>query len=162
MRRLFAVLLFVMSGLSAQVALAQPAPSDQAVILTVDGAVKGKTDWTRAEIEALGLVTIQTKTPWHDGVQTFEGVPLDKLMQALGAKGTKVNVIALNRYAMEIPISDFAAYGAILATRRNGTPMAVRDKGPLFVIYPYDSVPDLQTETYYGRSVWQVRTITVE
>ncbi len=162
MRRLFAVLLFTLSGLCAQVALAQAASSDEAVILTVDGAVKARTEWTRPQLEALGLATIATKTPWHDGLQTFEGVSLVKLMQAVGAKGTKVSVVALNRYAMEIPISDFAAYGVILATRRNGKPMSVRDKGPLFVIYPYDSSMDLQTETYYGRSVWQVRTITVE
>lgn len=162
MRSLFAVLLFVMSGVCGPAAMAQSASSDQAVILTVDGAVKARTDFTRAGLEALGLATIKTTTPWHDGVQIFEGVPLDKLMKAVEAKGTKVNVVALNRYTMEIPIADFAAHGVILATRHNGQPMAVRDKGPLFVIYPYDEKPELRTETYYGRSVWQVRSITVE
>ncbi len=40
--------------------------------------------------------------------------------------------------------------------------MAVRDKGPLFVIYPYDSNTELQSELYFGRSAWQLRTIEVQ
>lgn len=162
MRSLFAVLLLAMSGLCAQVALAQAASSDQAVILTVDGAVKAKTNFTLAQLEALGMATIKTSSPWYDGVQTFEGVPMTAIMKAVGATGTTANVIALNRYQMAVPISDFATYGVILATRHNGQPMAVREKGPLFVMYPFDDKPDLKNDTYYGRAVWQVRTITVE
>lgn len=161
MRRLFAALAFVVTGWLFQAGIAQSASSDQAVILTVDGAVNAKADFTPAQLEALGLATIRTTTPWHDGLQTFEGVPLDKLMKAVGAKGSKVNVVALNRYAMEIPMSDFTTHGVILALRRNGQPMAIKDKGPLFVMYPFDDKPELRNETYYGRSVWQVRTITV-
>ncbi len=162
MRRLFAALLFAVFALVTSAVVTQSAASENKIILTVDGAVKAKTDFTLAEIEALGMATITTTTPFHDGVQTFEGVPLTKLMAAVGAHGDTARVVALNRYAMEIPISDFARYGVILASRRNGAPMEVKDKGPLFVIYPYDSSPDLKTETYYGRSVWQVRTITVQ
>jgi hypothetical protein len=50
----------------------------------------------------------------------------------------------------------------ILALKRNGEYMPVRDKGPLFVIYPFDSKPELKTQTYYGRSVWQVAKIVVK
>ena len=39
--------------------------------------------------------------------------------------------------------------------------MSVRDKGPLFVIYPFDEAPELNNETYYGRSAWQVKSIEV-
>jgi hypothetical protein len=49
----------------------------------------------------------------------------------------------------------------ILAIKRNGEYMSVRDKGPLFVIYPYDSSPDLKSQTYYARSAWQVAKIDV-
>lgn len=34
--------------------------------------------------------------------------------------------------------------------------MSVRDKGPLWVIYPYDSDPALQSEVTYARSIWQL------
>jgi hypothetical protein len=32
----------------------------------------------------------------------------------------------------------------------------VRDKGPLWVVYPYDSKPDYQSELIYVRSIWQL------
>jgi hypothetical protein len=40
--------------------------------------------------------------------------------------------------------------------------MTVRDKGPLFIIYPYDSNPDLKAQKYYSRSVWQIARIEVK
>ena len=39
--------------------------------------------------------------------------------------------------------------------------MAVREKGPLFVIYPFDADPSLFNEKYFNRSVWQVKAIEV-
>ena len=39
--------------------------------------------------------------------------------------------------------------------------MPVRDKGPFFIIYPYDSSAALRTEQYYARSAWQVASLTV-
>ena len=136
----------------------------QAVALTVDGNIAGggPRDFTIGDLEALGTRTIKTETPWHDGVVTFEGVPLATLMEHVGAGGKVAYIVALNNYSTEIPLSDFASYGAILASRKNGDLMPVSDKGPLFVIYPYDSQPDLKTELYYSRSAWQVRQITVE
>ena len=44
----------------------------------------------------------------------------------------------------------------------DGAYMTVRNKGPLFVIYPFDAVPALQTELYYSRAAWQVRSITIK
>jgi hypothetical protein len=39
--------------------------------------------------------------------------------------------------------------------------MPVRDKGPLFIVYPYDSDTRLQSQTYYSRSAWQVCKLLV-
>ena len=40
--------------------------------------------------------------------------------------------------------------------------MPVRDKGPLFIVYPFDSDPALKSRTFYGRSVWQVAKLVVK
>jgi hypothetical protein len=37
----------------------------------------------------------------------------------------------------------------------------VREKGPLFMIYPFDSDAALRNPLYYSRSVWQLKTIDV-
>ena len=40
--------------------------------------------------------------------------------------------------------------------------MSVRDKGPLFVVFNYDSAAELRSERYYNRSIWQLRRLQVD
>ncbi|MCB5174827.1 MULTISPECIES: molybdopterin-dependent oxidoreductase [Microvirga] len=136
-------------------------------ILTISGKIgatnKGDTaQFDRPMLEALGMETIETTTPWYNGPVKFEGVSLDKLMKLVGADGQRAVFVALNDYSSEIPIEDFSKHNVILALKRDGEYMPVRDKGPLFVIYPFDSKPELKNQTYYGRSVWQVAKIVVK
>ena len=153
----FATICFALPPIAARA-------GDDQVVLTIDGAIAGGTspDFTIEQLEALGTQVIETSTPWHEGVVKFEGVPLAKLMDYVGANGETVYVVALNNYSTEIPIADFAAHGVILASRKDGALMPVSDKGPLFVIYPFDAKPELNSELYYSRSAWQVRQITIE
>ncbi len=133
------------------------------VILTITGPGGGSGhDLTMADLEKLPRAEIRTTTPWHDGVQHFEGVSLEVLMESLKLKGANAQVVALNRYRTTIPMRDFSEHKPILAYRRNGAAMDVRDKGPLFVIYPYDANAALKSDTYFSRSAWQVRAISVE
>lgn len=142
-----------------------PAPEGEP-ILTVTGAIGVTNDgdaavFDRAMLEGLDPVQIETETIWTDGVQTFTGVPLARLMEAVDAEGAILSATAINDYAVEIPRSDWVEDGPILAYLNNGTPMSVRDKGPLWVIYPYDDNPDYQTEVVYSRSIWQLDRIEV-
>jgi hypothetical protein len=50
----------------------------------------------------------------------------------------------------------------IFAWQADGEPLAGTDRGPLFIIYPYDSDPQLQADEYYDRSVWALTRLTVE
>ena len=50
----------------------------------------------------------------------------------------------------------------ILADKRDGVDLPVRDKGPFFVVFPFTEVPELATEARYAQSVWQVNRITVK
>jgi hypothetical protein len=136
-------------------------------ILTISGIIgatnsPGVAEFDREMLEALGMAQIQTKTPWYDGVSTFEGVPIARLMQLVQAQGTKVTAIALNDYVTEIPMKDFSEHGVILALKREGQYLSVRNHGPLFIIYPFDSNPDLQSQTYFGRSAWQLSRLIVK
>jgi len=49
----------------------------------------------------------------------------------------------------------------ILAYAMDGAPMLVRDKGPIWVIYPYDEGARYRTDTVYARSVWHLDRIDV-
>ena len=136
-------------------------------ILTISGKVattnkEGEAHFDRPMLEALGMVTIETSTPWDTGKVRFEGVLLDKLMKQVGASGERVVVVALNDYSSEIPLEDFAKHNVIIALKRNGEYMPISDKGPLFIIYPFDAKPELKRQTYYSRSVWQVAKMIVK
>ena len=122
----------------------------------------GSVTFDRTELEAMGLVSVKTKTPWNEGVVDFEGVPMTLLLEKAKAEGDMTTIVALNDYSVDIPTADFAEFGTILAVKRNGDYMPVDDQGPFFVIYPFDSNPVLQGQPYYGRAVWQVKEIAVE
>lgn len=136
------------------------------VILTISGAI-GRTNagdlavFDMAMLEAMAQRDTVTATPWYDGAQTFSGPTIADILAAVGADGTALRVIALNDYAAEMPVQDTADTPVILATRLNGDWMSVRDKGPLFTIYPFDEMPELFNEVYFSRSVWQVKAIEV-
>ncbi len=136
------------------------------VILTIDGNIgatngDGVADFDLAMLEALKSAKIRTSTPWFDNAVEFEGALLSEVMALVKADGDELVVTALNDYQAPVPIADFAEYGAILAYKRDGNYMPISDKGPLFIIYPYDSDPKLNTQKYFSRSVWQVRRFTV-
>ena len=66
---------------------------------------------------------------------------------------------ALNDYRVEIPLDDVRRFDVVVAHLFNGKPMSVREKGPLFVIYPFDEQPQLRTTTYFSRCIWQLKAI---
>jgi hypothetical protein len=130
-------------------------------ILTVSGRIGGSYQdhtarFDRAALEALGTTGFTTTTPWYDGEVRFDGVLMTRLMEALGATGDSAVATALNDYETKIPISDFTDFKVLLALKRDGQYMPVHDKGPLFMVYPFDSNPILKNQRYYGRSAWQL------
>jgi len=149
-------------------ALAAPlAKPEGKVVLTISGLIGNTNNGDKAEfdmpmLEALGITSFTTKTPWYKDPVTFSGVPMSKLLETVGAKGTNLTVTALNDYATDIPVEDFKAHPVILATKRDGNYMPVRDKGPLFIVYNYDSNAELQHQRFYSRSVWQVARMVVK
>jgi len=161
------IIMLLSFALSTQIWAGEfPKPTGK-VLLTLSGNIEntnegGKAVFDLESLEKLGMVSFQTTSPWYDGRTTFEGVPLQKLMDYVGAKGSVVKVTALNDYTTEIPLDDFKKYNVILALKINGKYMRIRDKGPLFVVYPYDSMPELNSKIFYSRSAWQVSRMSIE
>ena len=105
------LLLFLCLPLTALAADALPRPTG-AVVLTVSGSiantnVNSEARFDRAMLEKLGVRTLRTSTIWTTGIKTFEGVLVRDVMKAVGAKGTEVRAVALNDYAVTIPMADF-------------------------------------------------------
>jgi hypothetical protein len=112
-------------------------------------------------LEALGTKTLRTSTIWTDGEQVFRGTPLAALVRALGIGDGTLRARAINDYEIDIPLEDAVEGGAMIAFERNGAPMSIREKGPLWVVYPYDANERYRAEVYHSRSIWQLDRITV-
>jgi hypothetical protein len=159
-------LAFLSISLSVAADAPLPAPSGE-VILTVTGDVAhpnvgDEVHFDRQMLLDLSTRTIETRTPWHQQPGRFEGPLVRTVLEAAGARGDRVRVHALNDFEAQIPVEDFHEYDVLLAMRHEGQPMAIRDFGPLFVLYPFDHQPELNNETIRFRSVWQVGRIHVE
>ena len=156
-----------------QVAIAAeglPKPEGR-VILRVFGKIentnatidrKPAATFDRTMLENLTQASIRTHTPWTDGVVTYEGPLLRDLLVRIGAHGEILSAIAINDYVIDVPADDAESYRVIVALKMNGRYLTVRTKGPLWIIYPWDEHDELQTETFYSRSIWQLKEIEVK
>ena len=138
------------------------------VLLSVTGALRVRNDRDTAAfdmglLEALPRTSFTTRTPWYPQPRKFTGVLMRDLLGAVGAApGTMLTATALNDYRVAIPSDDLVAHGALLAYWLDDKPMAVRDKGPLVIIYPFDERPELRTAVHYSRAIWQLRSLDVK
>jgi hypothetical protein len=151
---------------SAVSALALP-PASGKVILTISGKVAEKNTADAAQfdlamLEKLPQQTFTTKTPWSKDPIKFTGPLLRDVLAAAKANGTTIKAVALNDYKTAIPVDDAKRYDMILAHRMNGEPIPVRTKGPLFIVYPFDSKAELQSSKFYARSAWQLKSMDIE
>jgi hypothetical protein len=112
-------------------------------------------------LEKLPQQTFSTRSPWFPDAVRFTGPLLRDVLAAAGAKGKTIMALALNDYKTEIPFDDVLRQDPIVARLMNDKPMPVRAKGPLFIVYPYDSKSELRSEIYYNRSAWQLKALTV-
>lgn len=163
---------FIFLGLMGFTSFAQTKPAavltkpEGQVILTISGEIENGTSGDIAEfdldtLKQLGTLDIETETPWTEGKIRFTGVLARDVMDLVGATGRSISAIALNDYSVSIPFEDFDKYDVIIATERDGAPMRIRDRGPLWVIYPWSDNAELRNELYYSRSIWQLRSIEV-
>ena len=137
----------------------RPGGAQQLVLSLVDGG--NVIEFSLQDLDEMPQESFSTRTTWTEGVVTFSGVSLSHVLKSVGESGSLLRMVALNDYAVEMPISEVGETYPIIATRMNGETMKVRDKGPYWIVYPYDSDPDYRTETSYARSIWQLKTLSV-
>lgn len=167
-RRLVLGLLLTGSALLlARPGLAQDAAPTGKKILTISGKIGAgqagaKVAFDLTRLESLPQRSFTTHTPWQDKPVQFSGPLLRDVLDSVKARGSQLKAIALNDYKVSIPVSDSLRFDVVLALRINGELIPVRHKGPLFVVYPYDSDEELRNTLYYSRSIWQLKAIEVE
>lgn len=136
-------------------------------ILTVSGEISlTNVDDTAAfdldALMALPKTEYTTSTIWTDGEIRFTGVALSDLMEVLGGDPESIIAKALNDYSVTITKDDIGPDYPIIAYHMDGETFSRREKGPLWIVFPYDRSEEFQQELVYGLSVWQLETLTVE
>lgn len=161
---------FAMASLAA-LALMGPAaplwagsadPTPETIVMTVtyeDGSGREMRELTLGEVMELPESGFETSTVWTEGVQRFEGVWLEDLISHLGLSEGTLELSALNEYLVDFQADEIPGSKALVAYRHNGKLMSAREKGPLWIVYPYDEGPEFQTELTYMSSIWQLDRI---
>ena len=165
-RRLFTASALLCALTLSGAALALDAPKERP-ILAVSGKIAARNAGETARfdmkmIEALPQHSFTTSTPWFDRPVKFTGPLLSDLLAAVKASGTSISAEAINDYRITIPVADATRFKVIVARQIDDRPIPVREKGPLFVVYPFDSNAELRTSVYYERSIWQLKALDIQ
>jgi hypothetical protein len=144
-----------------------PAPSGDP-LLTVTGNI-GKTNVDDSiqmdlkTIESVGLVDYSMTDPFTDKDVTFEGVLMSDLLALWGVPddAKTLHMVALNDYAVDVPIEDLRKYPVIFALKQDGAYMPIADRGPAMLVYPYKDF-QFDQELYNNYWIWQIKSIEVQ
>ena len=114
------------------------------------------------EIRSLPSSKIITSTIWTQGKQVFEGPSLLTVLEEMGVNEGSVRLSALNDNRVDLHLETLTDQLPILAHSMNGEPMPVRNKGPYWVVFPYDTDIKYQTEWHYAMSIWHLNMIQLQ
>ncbi|MGO4526574.1 hypothetical protein AB4097_17130 [Microvirga sp. 2MCAF35] len=145
---------------------AEPLPSASGeILLTVTGEIEatnapGRAEFDRAMLEALGRKSLTATFVISGKAHRFEGVPLRAVLDRVGGKGATIRASAWNDYEVDIPWDDLK-YDPLLAMSADGQVLTLRDKGPLWIVYPRDDHSALRDDLHDSRWVWQLNRLRV-
>lgn len=142
------------------------APTTGPVLLTVSGNIENhnvdKTaQFDREMLESLPVTSFKTTTPWTQGVTEFTGVRVSDLLKHVGANSNNFRAHALDKYWNDLKEIDFEKIPAIIAYKKNGKSLRVRELGPLWIMFPFDEFPSISDEKHKTASVWQLVEIVI-
>ncbi len=144
--------------LAGQIGFLAPRPSlaEDGPSIVVSGLGGGERLLTLDQIKTLGSAELRTSTVWTEGVQVFTGVTGAQFVENLGAGGRTVHAVAANGYTVVIPAAVFATETLLISYARNGQMMTLRDKGPFWVVFPFDANAKFRSDTYRSYAIWSV------
>jgi hypothetical protein len=144
-----------------------PEPQEQP-ILTVSGLIgapnAGDTIvMDRATIEQVGVVEYSVHDPFADHEVSYRGVLMRDLLALWQIPETvkTAHLVALNDYAVDVPIEDFYDYPVLFALQADGVYMEPDYQGPAMLVYPVDDY-EFDLITIRRRWIWQINRIELQ
>lgn len=110
-----------------------------------------------ADLEAMPQHRLITSNEFIDGEVTYVGPLARDVLARIDLDGVELlRFTALNDYYIDVPVSDLERYDVIFAMEADGQRLSRRDKGPLWLMYPISTHPELSDPIYNARLIWQV------
>lgn len=138
-----------------------PLPEDSSPLLTLE-TPQGEAQQTfnLQQIESAGLVQVSLDLRWKKESGTYQGVRLRDFLRMVGAdKQPSLRFHGHDGYSVDIPQADWQNEDVIIATRFQGQPLNLRNKGPLRVIYPIPVAETYRRPEGIFRWIWMVDAI---
>jgi hypothetical protein len=144
-------------ALSPQVVCAQ----DVLLTISIEGTDE-RFEITDDMLLQLEQQSFQTSSLWTEGRPSYSGPSLTSVLSMVGIhEQNSMTFVGANDYKVDISPALIDDTYPIIANRINGMPFSLREKGPLWVMYPFDKRKEYQTEPVYGAAVWQLVEIRV-
>jgi hypothetical protein len=116
---------------------------------------------TDSDLLTLPQVSFTTSTPWTETPATFSGPTLDSVLRYYNIREGVLMLTAVNRYEIEVPWDYIEDSSPIIANRINGEPFSIREKGPLWLIFPFDADQRYRSFEAHSMAIWQLIRIDV-
>jgi hypothetical protein len=119
-----------------------------------------------AALQKLPQVQIRPTLEYDGKVHALRGPLLASVLQAVGAPANaKLQLRAVDGYAVGVSLADAAGYRMIVATEIDGRPMALGGLGPQWAVYDADNLPafkDKPLKERFALCPWGLYHVAVE
>ncbi len=135
-------------------------------ILTVRGRIQTRNTpdaavFDDAMLGELPQRSFRTSTIWTPQRFEFSGPALRDVIERVGGHGPRLIAEAANRYRIGFDLDMLEAGAPIVARRIEGRPFGLRERGPLWIMFPFDSTPRFRTEQVYAQCIWHLVSLTL-
>ena len=89
----------------------------------------------RAMLEGLGVTEIRIEHKGWGGAMTVSGPRLADVLRTAGWRGGPLATLALDGFETRMSRADVDAHDWVLATRAEGRPLGIGERGPLWLVY---------------------------
>ncbi|MBM7456876.1 hypothetical protein HNR62_002778 [Oceanisphaera litoralis] len=145
------------------------AQATEPVVLTLFGDIRlderqfERLDFTLSELQAMPQSDITTVHPWVNRPHHYRGVDLNRLMARLFGhrRVATLYLESLNGFSVAVDWPQVSPFAPILAWQDDGKVISRRNKGPLWLMLPYDAVPRVRQADFLHFMAWQLRVIRV-
>lgn len=122
----------------------------------------GNVDFRLSDFDALPQQKFRTGTVWTESVSEYSGPALSDVLAMAGLDAKSLRMQAANDYSVIIEREIIEADFPVIVTRIDGNTFTLRDRGPLWLMYPYDDYLRFRSETIFAASIWQLTDIFID